>query len=114
MAGGDGVHRVYRGMAGVSVVHNTGLKGLVGMEDYGFKFKIGQAVQMVDGDPIASHYGKQKLVVVDRVLYQGYSGTQRHYYVRAFGLDGAFAKELVRVCEIELEPRVEPSIDKTE
>lgn len=81
------------------------------MEDFGFKFKIGQFVQHV-GKLTHAKKGRDfgwaigaapvRFLVVERVLQECPGGIQRHYTCRAVFADGHIKDSLFQMNEVEL------------
>lgn len=86
------------------------------MNDYGFKFKIGQFVKHVgavpyksDNPPFWSDLSPMRLLVIERGLQECPGGVQRYYYCRSVKYSGHFHSEPFRLNEIELTEAEEPA-----
>lgn len=67
-----------------------------------FKFKIGDIVQFVEQpvEPYAN-MGKNKKVVIERIIQECHGGIQRHYRLRG-------GDRLIDITEMEIEPYQKP------
>lgn len=80
------------------------------MDDYGFKFRIGDLVEHVAGQPFDANDkwtswngSRAKLFIICRRLEECPGGVQRAYDLRSVTKDGHFG-DLFRLNEIELLP----------